>query len=126
MIIKLLALLWLFVASSTATPGRVVKNPLDPEARSIVCGFSSWCITNLECGGTQYCDTINHAALRRDHKDLHVRFLASETTFVPQESVARGFPSGRYSFGRLQHFPIHWESAANASAVNRAPMKLQA
>ena len=27
---KLLALLWLFAASSNATPGRVVKNPLDP------------------------------------------------------------------------------------------------
>ena len=28
--IKYLALLWLFAASSTATPGRVVKHPLDP------------------------------------------------------------------------------------------------
>merc|ERR1712117_448389 len=38
--IKFLALLWLFAASSNATPGRVAEHPYHPEQRSIVCGFS--------------------------------------------------------------------------------------
>merc|ERR1712117_327301 len=60
--IKFLALLWLFAASSNATPGRVAEHPHHPEQRSIVCGFSTYCLVDDMCtqyGSGLYCDIIN-------------------------------------------------------------------
>merc|ERR1712018_271780 len=97
--IKLIVLLLVGLSSSTPMDMSALAVQRDSADRSIICGFTSWCLFDTDCQSTQWCDIVTQCCFPKTPTGGPCFFPGVGT------SCANGACLERFPFGKIFLWP---------------------